>query len=165
MPDSTEIIFPRSNRKKTFENFFRSRLLYNCAKKKYLSSYQQAESLKQKVLCSLYVYCTCSILSLHDIVFVLMMPTLIAIMFFIHKKWKTDNKQFVSDILMLCNEEVNYVPYSCSFIFVCRWIFLRTDIRNTNTWKLSLNGHKLSMEIVFFCRQVFDLQVHFFLFW
>jgi hypothetical protein len=39
--------------------------------------------------------------------------TLIAIMFSINKKWKTDNKQFVSEILVLCNEEVNNVPYSC----------------------------------------------------
>ncbi len=35
-------------------------------------------------------------------------------------------------------------------IFVCRWIFLTTDIRNTNTWKISINGHELSIEIVFF---------------
>ncbi len=52
-------------------------------------------------------------LGLHDIVFVLLVSTLIAITFSINKKWKTDNKQFVSEILMLCNEEVNNVPYSC----------------------------------------------------
>jgi hypothetical protein len=34
--------------------------------------------------------------------------------------------------------------------FVSWRIFLRTDIRNTNTWKFSMNGHELSIEIVFF---------------
>jgi hypothetical protein len=38
---------------------------------------------------------------------------LIAITFSINKKWKTDNKQLVLEILMLCNEEVNNIPYSC----------------------------------------------------
>ncbi len=111
------------------------------------------------MLCSLYTYCTSSILGLHDIVFVLLVSTLIAIRFSIDKKWKTDNKQFLPDILMLCNEEVNNIPYSC---FLSRWIFLRTDIRNTNTCKLSKNGHEFSIEVGFFVCQVFDLQLHFF---
>ncbi len=101
------------------------------------------------MLRSLYPYCTSSILGLHDLVFVLLVSILIAITFSINKKWKTDNKQFVSEILMLCNEEVNNVPYSC-FLSLFADDFFRTDIRNTNTLTLSLNGHELSIEIVFF---------------
>ncbi len=103
-------------------------------------------------------------IGLHDIVFILLVSTFIAIMFPINKKWKTGNKQFVSDILTLCNKEVNNVPYSCFFIFVCRWIFLRMDIRNTNTWKLSVNGHELSIEIVFFWLSSLWLTASFFSF-
>ncbi len=77
---------PNVKQKIPFGIFFWQRMLCNCAKKKYLSSSQRVESLKKKVLRSLYAYCTSSILGLHDIVFVLFMSTLIAIMFSINKK-------------------------------------------------------------------------------
>ena len=46
------------------------------------------------MLHSLYAYCTSSILGLHDIVFVLLVSTLIAITFSINKKWKNEPYKF-----------------------------------------------------------------------
>ncbi len=67
----------------------------------------------------------------------------------INKKRKTDNNQLVSDILMLCNDKFNNVPYSC-FLPLFPDDFFRMDIRNRNTGKLSMNGHELSIAVSFF---------------
>ncbi len=114
------------------------------------------------MLHSVYAYFTSSMLGLHDIIIALLVTTLIAITFSINKKWKTDNKQFVSDILMLRNEEVNNIPYSCFYLCLQMNIFedghkKYKHMKNIHKWIWAFNWN-----IIFFGCQVFDLQLHFF---
>ncbi len=151
--------FPDIKQKKTFwEFFFGKDYCVIVPKTTYLSSSQQVESLKKVVLCSLYTYCTSSMLGLHHIVFALLVSTLIAITFSINKKWKTDNKQFASDILMLCNAEVSNVPYSCFLsLFHDEYFWGRTKEIQTH--------ENYPYEIVFFWLSSLWLTASFFLFW